>query len=169
MLFKLEAPAIILNNPKFIDNLAMIVRLASCYGIDNIIYSGSRIDLNEFKRIPREFRHKAYADVKLSKSDYPFDLFTSVVPVAIELGSNYESLQCFQHPRNAVYVFGPEDGNIHKGWLKFCHKFVSIPTRHCLNVAMAVGTVLYDRQFKLNPSARLDELLNEENNSQGSY
>ena len=31
---------------------------------------------------------------------------------------------------------------------KRCHRFVVIPSLHCLNVAMSVGTVLYDRMVK---------------------
>ncbi len=30
-----------------------------------------------------------------------------------------------------------------------CHRFVVIPTRHCLNLATAVSTVLWDRATKL--------------------
>jgi hypothetical protein len=35
-----------------------------------------------------------------------------------------------------------------RSWLTRCHRFVRIPTRHCLNLACAVGTVLYDRESK---------------------
>jgi tRNA(Leu) C34 or U34 (ribose-2'-O)-methylase TrmL len=31
---------------------------------------------------------------------------------------------------------------------RFCHRFVKIPTKHCLNLANAVATVLYDRHAK---------------------
>lgn len=30
----------------------------------------------------------------------------------------------------------------------FCHRFVHIPVQHCLNLATAVSTVLYDWQHK---------------------
>jgi hypothetical protein len=32
--------------------------------------------------------------------------------------------------------------------LSHCHRFVVIPTRHCLNLATAVATVLWDREYK---------------------
>jgi tRNA(Leu) C34 or U34 (ribose-2'-O)-methylase TrmL len=54
----------------------------------------------------------------------------------------------FEHPADATYVFGPEDGNVPKGALSVCHRFVSIPSHHCLNLAAAVYTVLYDRVVK---------------------
>ena len=33
---------------------------------------------------------------------------------------------------------------------------IKIPTLNCLNLAMAVDTVLYDRHVKLDPDARMD-------------
>ena len=33
---------------------------------------------------------------------------------------------------------------------------IKIPTLNCLNLAMAVGTVLYDRHVKLDPDALMD-------------
>jgi tRNA C32,U32 (ribose-2'-O)-methylase TrmJ len=52
------------------------------------------------------------------------------------------------HPENAVYVFGPEDGSIPPVFRRHCHRFVSIPSKHCLNLAAAVYIVLYDRNQK---------------------
>lgn len=37
------APAIILINPKYPHNVGQVVRLASCYGIQQVWYSGSRV------------------------------------------------------------------------------------------------------------------------------
>jgi tRNA(Leu) C34 or U34 (ribose-2'-O)-methylase TrmL len=54
----------------------------------------------------------------------------------------------FEHPPNAVYVFGPEDGSVSKPHINHCHRFVVIPTKHCLNLATAVATMLWDRQYK---------------------
>jgi hypothetical protein len=47
-------------------------------------------------------------------------------------------LPAFRHPEKAVYIFGPEDGGLDRAWLTRCHRFVRIPTRHCLNLACAV-------------------------------
>lgn len=82
------------------------------------------------------------------QNDYPFDCFKNVVPVAIEVRKNSESLVTFEHPINAVYVFGPEDGSISKAFLNHCHRFVIIPTYHCTNLAAAIYIVLYDRTVK---------------------
>lgn len=145
------APSIALINPKFPHNVGAAIRIASCYGASQVWYTGDRIELalGEKKRLPREERMKGYQDVDLIQNDYFFDQFGSdVVPVAIEVRENAEPLHQFEHPENALYVFGPEDGSIPKVYLRHCHRFVVIPTRHCLNLAMAVGTVLYDRIAK---------------------
>jgi tRNA(Leu) C34 or U34 (ribose-2'-O)-methylase TrmL len=141
-------PAIILNNPKYDRNLGACVRAASCFGIKQCWYSGNRIRLDEGQRLPREERMRGYSEVELIQYDYPFDQFENSVPVALELVPGSESLTTFKHPDNAVYVFGPEDGQISTSYLRYCHRFISIPTYHCTNLAAAVYIVLYDRLLK---------------------
>src|SRR4030095_5455133 len=70
------------------------------------------------------------------------------VTVAVEVRAGSEPLHSFEHPEDSLYVFGPEDGSIPKPLLPRCHRFVVIPTRHCLNLATAVATVLWDREYK---------------------
>lgn len=146
-----STPAIALCDPRYSRNVGMIVRIASCYGIRQVWFSGQRIreDLRRFKRLPREERLKGYREVELRWSDRFFEGFSDdVVPVAVEVRAGTENLFEFEHPEKALYVFGPEDGSIPKVLHRHCHRFVVIPTRHCLNLAMAVGTVLYDRAAK---------------------
>jgi tRNA(Leu) C34 or U34 (ribose-2'-O)-methylase TrmL len=101
---------------------------------------------------------KGYKDVDLIQFDYPFDAFDNgVVPVAIELRNNSENLTWFEHPERALYVFGPEDGSIGKSVLRHCHRFVVIPTKHCVNLAAAVYIVLYDRMVKSGQQLALAE------------
>ena len=143
-------PAIVLIDPKYAHNVGMVVRLASCYGLKQVWFTGERVslDISYRKRLPREERMKGYADVEIINYDYPFEQFEDVVPVAVEVRKNSESLHGFEHPPNAVYVFGPEDGSVAKPHIGHCHRFVVIPTKHCLNLATAVATVLWDRQYK---------------------
>ena len=148
-----ETPSIILANVKYAHNVGMILRLASCYGFKQVWYTGDRIEdgmvgKNGKKRIPREERFRGYADVQLIQYDYPFDMFPNATPVAIEVRDNSEMLTEFVHPENPVYVFGAEDGAIQKSFVQHCHRFVIIPTRHCLNISTAVATILWDRQYK---------------------
>ena len=45
--------------------------------------------------------------------------------------------------------------------LKNCHRFVVIPTKHCVNLAAAVYLVLYDRQMKMLPDLTIEDCLSE--------
>jgi tRNA(Leu) C34 or U34 (ribose-2'-O)-methylase TrmL len=144
------APAIGLVDPKFPHNVGAAVRAASCYGIRQVWFTGERVRLDASKgyRLPREERMRGYKDVVLRKDDRFFDAFAAATPVAVELRRNAESLIDFDHPDDALYVFGPEDGSLDRAVLARCHRFVVIPTRHCTNLASAVYTVLYDRHAK---------------------
>jgi len=143
--------AVALWDPKYAFNVAQVVRIASCYGVPQVWFNGSRVPLEGSKkeRLPREERMKGYRDVEICHGEYFFDAFASdVTPVAVELTPSSENLLWFEHPENAVYVFGPEDGSLPKVARMHCHRVIQIPTRHCLNLSMAVGTVLYDRHSK---------------------
>lgn len=158
------APAIGLVNPKYAHNVGMALRIASCYGLKQVWFSGTRVSLEPVEgkgkkpRVPREERMKGYQKVQLRQFDYFIEQFDSaeVTPVAIEVRDNSESLALFEHPENALYLFGPEDGSIPKPYMHHCHRFVAIPTEHCLNLATAVATVMWDRKLK-RVQAGLDE------------
>ena len=141
-------PSIIMCGPKYSANIGAAVRAASCFGAKQVWWTGNRFNLDEHDRLPREERMKGYKKVELRQFDRPFEHFPDAVPVAIELLPNSECLSDFIHPENAVYVFGPEDGNIPPVVRRHCHRFVSIPSMHCLNLAAAVYIVLYDRILK---------------------
>lgn len=151
-------PAIILNNPKYPHNLGQIIRAASCFGVKQVWYTGDRIRLDNKERLPREERLKGYAEVDLIQYDYPMEQFKNVVPVAVEVQPNAEILPQFEHPENAVYLFGPEDGSLSSVFRRYCHRFVTIPTRHCTNLSAAVYLVLYDR-FAKRQAAGLEPVL----------
>lgn len=152
------APSIALINPKSASNVGMAVRLASCYGIKQVWWTGNRVnlDISGKKRLPREERMKGYRDVSMIQHDMFLDQFADAVPVAVEVRDNSESLLQFEHPENALYIFGPEDGSIPKPYLVKCHRFVVIPTAHCLNLATAVATVLWDRRYKMFLNGQLN-------------
>lgn len=155
--------AVILTNPKYPHNVGAVIRACAAYGVPELRYTGSRMDreLAKWDRVPREERMKGYQTVNWRQSNRPFDEFPDLVPIAVEVRPNMEMLPQFIHPENALYVFGPEDGSIPSVLLRHCHRFVAIPSLHCLNLAMAVGTVLYDRQAKLQPERRMDMSITE--------
>jgi tRNA(Leu) C34 or U34 (ribose-2'-O)-methylase TrmL len=144
------APSIVLLDPRYPHNVGAAVRACSCFGVGQVWLTGSRVadQVLSAQRLPREERMKGFADVQLVLDDRPFEHFKGVVPVAVELLDNSENLLTFEHPENAVYVFGPEDGSIPPVVRKLCHRRVFIPTRHCTNLGAAVYLMLYDRMMK---------------------
>lgn len=159
-----RTPAVALINPRFPHNVGSAVRAASCFGANQVWFTGDRITmaLEQKKRLPREERMKGYREVELRHHDEVFDQFDAdVVPVAVELRPNAENLHQFEHPEKALYVFGPEDGSLGSNYLRHCHRFVVIPTRHCVNLAAAVYLTLYDRATKLTPNMSIHTTLAE--------
>jgi len=145
-------PAIALWNPKYPHNVGAAVRAASCFGARVVVFSGNRIPIGESKkwRLPREERMKGYYDVVIINDDYFFNRFSKrITPVAVEVREQSEPLPAFEHPDKPLYVFGPEDGSLPKSIVRHCFRFVTIPSKHCLNLGNAVNVVLYDRLFKM--------------------
>ena len=69
--------------------------------------------------------------------------------VGIELLDDAIDLPVFRHPLRAAYVLGPELGSLSPEMLARCDATVKIPTRFCVNVAMAGAIVMYDRYKQL--------------------
>lgn len=143
------APAIVGVNTKYGHNAASMLRLCSAYDIRQLWLTGDRWADGWDRRMPREERMKAYGDVQVYRCDDPLRAFgPGVTPVAVEVMASAIPLPLFEHPENPVYVFGPEDGGLPDWARRNCHQHVIIPTDHCLNLATAVATVLYDRKQK---------------------
>ncbi|MBC3764804.1 RNA methyltransferase [Neptunicella marina] len=146
-----------LVNPKSPANVGSILRAAGCFGANKVLYSGQRYA-----------RAKAFhTDTKNAQSAIPtqaVDDLSQHIPanatvVGIELVEGAEVLIDFQHPENAFYVFGPEDGSLTQEQLNWCDKVVYLPTKGCLNLAATVNVVLYDRAAKHPDTPRDDELI----------
>jgi tRNA(Leu) C34 or U34 (ribose-2'-O)-methylase TrmL len=141
--------AVLLIDPKYGHNLGAVVRAAAVFDVPEVRWTGWRADREVTARLPREERLRDYKrKVSFCREgrERPIDLFVrrGFTPVAIERRDNYEVLGTFEHPANALYVFGPEDGDLERGTLTACHRFVQIPGG-CLNLGAAVNVVLYDR------------------------
>ena len=67
------------------------------------------------------------------------------LPVGIELIDDAIDLPSFRHPLRAAYILGPEAGSLSPEVLARCAYTVKIPTKFCINVAMAGAIVMYDR------------------------
>lgn len=69
--------------------------------------------------------------------------------VGVELLDDAVDLPSFRHPLRAAYVLGPERGSLSPDLVARCDHVVKIPTRFCINVAVAGAIVLYDRKISL--------------------
>lgn len=94
----------------------------------------------------RHLPHHIYTDPEDWHTHIPHDC----VPVAIELRPEAENLVDYKHPPRAVYVVGPEDGQIRSGVRDACRDVIEVPTRQCMNQAITVGVVLWDRYLKIH-------------------
>lgn len=150
-------PSVVLINPKYPHNLAATIRACSCFGIEYLYYTGERMEIKEGDRLPREERMKGYKEVIWRRDDTP--IYGSGTPVCVEICEQSEPLTTFQHPIDAVYIFGPEDGGVTQSFKVKCHRFVHIPARHCLNLAAAVNVILCHRMMQLSPLRPLNEIL----------
>lgn len=54
----------------------------------------------------------------------------------------------YQHPDNALYIFGPEDGSIDQTIIDQADDVVYVPTIGCMNLSASVNVLLYDRLLK---------------------
>jgi len=140
-----------LSNPKSPENVASVMRAAANFRVDCVFYSGKRypraVKLNP--AIPKISR-------KLSEN-IPLSGVTCLVSeaaentkiVCVELVENAIPLPAYQHPENAYYIFGPEDGTINQKIIDQADAVVYVPTNGCMNLAATVNVVLYDRLVKL--------------------
>lgn len=138
-----------LTRPKTEQNVGGVMRAAWCFGAAFVVVQGHR-----YRRQSTDTPNAA-AHLPLFLTD---DLFDNAPydcePIAVEVLDSATPLDGFQHPARAFYIFGPEDGSIAKPVLARCSRSIVIPTRGCLNLAMAVNVVLYDRIAKARRSTR---------------
>jgi tRNA(Leu) C34 or U34 (ribose-2'-O)-methylase TrmL len=124
-------------------NLGGVLRAAGCYGAAMVAYTGNRypgsiIDTVKAHHIIPLLHPEDLRDV------IPYDC----VPVAVDLLEGARCLTGYTHPRNAFYIFGPEDSTLGTNVTDWCRDIISVPTRFCMNLAATVNVVLYDRLAK---------------------
>jgi tRNA G18 (ribose-2'-O)-methylase SpoU len=129
-------------------NLGSLLRTAHAFGASYVFTIGALFDR-------RAVRHADTADTtnNLPLHEYP-DLASFRLPrgcrlVGIELLPEAIDLPSFRHPQQAAYVLGPERGSLTPELVARCDYVIRIPTRFCINVAMAGALVMYDRALSL--------------------
>lgn len=96
---------------------------------------------------------KAWRNIPLFSYE-SFDQFFDCIPRECKLiGVEYphpraRMLSDFTHPERAIYLLGAEDHGLSRKASEKCHEIVFIPSKRCLNVAVAGSLVMYDRMTK---------------------
>jgi tRNA(Leu) C34 or U34 (ribose-2'-O)-methylase TrmL len=145
-----RTPAVVLVNPKYPRNVGGAYRSCAALGAEQLWYTGDRAaaQWEAEGRLPREERLRAYRHVELIRGEGRFlRQFPGATIVAVEVDPGAQVLTYFEHPDEAVYVFGPEDGTLPKGIRTACHQFVIIPSDTALNLYSAVTSILLHRRI----------------------
>ncbi|MCL1078060.1 TrmH family RNA methyltransferase [Parashewanella spongiae] len=140
-----------LQNPKTPVNVNGIMRASGCYQVDAVWYTGRRYEL-----AARSGEAQYQVDTKKAAQRIPLnkvETLLSAVPegtkiVCVDLVEGAIPLPEFDHPENAFYVFGPEDGTVEQDLIDKADAVVYVPTVGCMNLAASVNVLLYDRLAK---------------------
>lgn len=132
-----------LDHPKKDNNIGAVMRAAYCFDSKMIVIAGNR-----YKRQPTDTPYAQRSiptlQVQSVMDAVPYDC----EPVAVDLLPGATELPNFTHPQRAFYIFGAEDRTLPAEIVSRCKHKIVIPTKTCLNLAMAVNIVLYDRTCK---------------------
>lgn len=137
---------IALCNPKTPSNVGAVIRAAGCYQVGAVRYSGERLDrATKYQTDTKNIKNKIPL---MHMDDLLSDIPSTMKVVCVELVEGATPLPDFDHPQQAIYVFGPEDGSISQAVIDQADNVVYIPTVGCMNLAATVNVMLYDRLSK---------------------
>ncbi len=151
-----------LTNPKSPSNVGAVMRAAGCYSVDQVLYtghrytqaakfSGSKHNTDTQKahdKIPLLAVEDFFNLKQTSISQQPENPPPSTKVICVDLVEGATPLPHFQHPEQALYIFGPEDGTISQTVIDQADDVVYVPTIGCMNLAASVNVLLYDRLAK---------------------
>ncbi|MEW6991049.1 RNA methyltransferase [Colwelliaceae bacterium 6441] len=159
MKVELSKPKVIigLTNPKSPSNVGAVMRAAGCYQVNEVKYTGQRYA--QAAKFSTDTKNIS-ALIPLT----PVECLTSSVSdeyeiVCVELVEGAIPLPSFKHPKNALYILGPEDGSISQQVVDKADHVVYIPTIGCMNLAATANVVLYDRLAKSDSIEAGDALI----------
>lgn len=146
-----------LTDPKSPSNVGAVMRAAGCYQANEVRYTGVR-----YARAA-----KFHTDTKDMSRKIPLNavesLTNQLLPgqqvICVDLVEGAIPLPVFEHPENAIYIFGPEDGTISQEVINSADAVVYVPTIGCMNLAASVNVLLYDRLAKSKQESLGDELI----------
>ena len=139
-----------LLNPKSPENVASVLRAAGNYRVNSVFYTGTRYPrAAKLNPCTVDMSRKVSKDIALTGVENLIDDTPDELDiVCIEFAENAIALPAYQHPRDALYIFGPEDGTISQNIIDRADAVVYVPTFGCMNLAATVNVVLYDRLAK---------------------
>jgi tRNA(Leu) C34 or U34 (ribose-2'-O)-methylase TrmL len=138
-----------------------VMRAAGNFRVASVFYTGERyaraLELNP--DTPNMSR-KVSENVALSQVASLLDAVPEDMKiVCVELAENAIALPAYQHPDNAIYIFGPEDNTISQQFIDRADAVVYVPTVGCMNLSAIVNVVLYDRLIKSSQSFASNALI----------
>ncbi len=146
-----------LINPKSPSNVGSVMRAAGCYQADAVFYTGQR-----YARAA-----KFNTDTKSINKKIPLTGIENIIAaktaqmkvVCVDLVEGAIPLPEYQHPEQALYILGPEDGSIEQSIIDQADDVVYVPTIGCMNLAATTNVLLYDRMAKLQTLTASNELI----------
>ncbi len=135
-------------NMKTEINYGTLFRSAYAFGADFIFLIG--------KRFKKQCSDTVRSEKHIPLFEYDtFGDFYAHIPyncqlVSVEICKKSKPIKVFSHPERAVYLLGKEDGSLPNEVIEKSLGVIEIPTRVCLNVAVAGSIILYDRFNKLS-------------------
>jgi len=125
-------------------NVGNLFRSAHAFGADFVFAIAPAVDIKSIRKsdTSKTWRHvPLYEYENVAALNLPRDCEL----VGIELLDEAVDLPSFTHPARAAYVLGPERGSLSPDLVARCAHVVRIPTRFCVNVAVAGAILMYDR------------------------
>ena len=129
-------------------NVGNLLRSAHSFGASFFFTISPAVDVKEMKASDTSdsFGHLPFYNFE-KVSDLIVPLNTSLV--AVEFLPDAVELPSFRHPQQAIYVLGPEGGNVSPEMLARCQHKLKIPMKFCINVGVAGAIVMYDRLISM--------------------
>ena len=139
------------ENLKSGTNLGTLLRSAHIFGA-SLLFTVGRAYVKQASDTNNAYRKIPVLRFD-SWDDYSEHSIYSWEHIGVEIVPNAMTLPKFKHPKQAVYILGPEDGSLSPRALQMCSKVVRVPSQlpYCLNVASVGSIVMYDRVAKERP------------------
>lgn len=133
-----------IENPIIEENIGTLWRSAFSFGASFIFTIGGNYEHQATDS------GKAYRHIPLYKYEGVGHFLKSIPKdcnlIGVEIDDKATDIFSFTHPQRAIYILGSEGSSL--TFQDKCSKIIYIPTRFCLNVAVAGSIVLYDRNLK---------------------